>query len=261
MALALIGGSFPPAADKARLVWQTQIKTHVSGGFHSYVSRGLTAFGGAYLASKVPAVIAFMPFAFAFTWVTQAQPQSIAPSWPTATLPSLTAGAPAAAGVAWGLITNPLILACLTGTGLNVTGIGLPWGSATVLETLARAALPLGLLAVGAGLRIDALARPGLLGDWRVEIADGAVLAGILCWLIELRRLETAALVTFAALPSASTAYILARQLGGDAPLIAMIVTVETALAMVTLPVVFCGWCEDGENGVEVELLGWLWSC
>ena len=51
-------------------------------------------------------------------------------------------------------------------------------------------------------------------------------------------RLETAVLVTFAALPGASTAYILARQLGGDAPLIAAIVTVETAAALATLPAV-----------------------
>jgi malonate transporter len=63
------------------------------------------------------------------------------------------------------LITNPLILACLIGIGLNVSGIGLPWGSAAVLEILARAALPLGLLAVGAGLRLDALRQPGCC--WR----------------------------------------------------------------------------------------------
>ena len=43
-------------------------------------------------------------------------------------------------------------------------------------------------------------------------------------------------LITFAALPGASTAYILARQLGGDATLMAAIVTVETALALLTLP-------------------------
>ena len=45
-------------------------------------------------------------------------------------------------------------------------------------------------------------------------------------------------LVTFTALPGASASYILARQMGGDAPLIAAIVTVETALAIVTLPLV-----------------------
>ncbi|MCU0808046.1 MAG: AEC family transporter, partial [Candidatus Contendobacter sp.] len=59
-----------------------------------------------------------------------------------------------------------------------------------------------------------------------------------LCWVMQPGRLETAVLVTFAALPGAPTAYILARQMGGDAPLIAAIVTVETAAALITLPAV-----------------------
>ena len=142
-------------------------------------------------------------------------------------------------GVMRGLMSNPLILGCLFGIGLNMTGIGLPWGSAAVLDILAKAALPLGLLAVGAGLRLDALARPGLLvGTSALKLLVMPALAGMLCWLVNPGRLETAVLVTFAALPSASAAYILARQLGGDAPLIAAVLTLETALALATLPVV-----------------------
>lgn len=144
-----------------------------------------------------------------------------------------------ASGVLRGLLTNPLILGCLIGIGLNVSGIGLPWGSAAVLELLARAALPLGLLAVGAGLRLEGLNRPALL-----LIASGLkllvlpTLAALFCAILQPGPLETAALVTFAALPGATAAYILARHMGGDAPLIAAIVTVETALALVTLPLV-----------------------
>ena len=141
--------------------------------------------------------------------------------------------------VARGLITNPLILACLTGVGLNLSGIGLPWGSAAVLEILARAALPLGLLAVGAGLRLEGLRRPGLLATASaLKLLVLPALVAILCWIVQPGGLETAILVTFAALPGAPTAYILARQLGGDTPLIAVIVTVEIAAAMVTLPLV-----------------------
>jgi hypothetical protein len=148
-------------------------------------------------------------------------------------------GSATMAGVARGLLTNPLILGCLTGIGLNLSGIGLPWGSAAVLEILARAALPLGLLAVGAGLRLEGLARPGLLAAASaLKLVALPALAAGLCWVMQLGRLETAVLVTFAALPGAPTAYILARQLGGDAPLIAAIVTVETAAALITLPAV-----------------------
>ena len=142
-------------------------------------------------------------------------------------------------GVLRGLVTNPLILACLAGIGLNVGGVGLPWGLAAVLDLLARAALPLGLLAVGAGLRLEGLARPGLLAAASVlKLLVLPALAGALCWAVEPGGLETGILVTFAALPGASTAYILARQLGGDAALMAAIVTMETALALVTLPAV-----------------------
>ncbi|MDG4584233.1 MAG: AEC family transporter, partial [Candidatus Competibacter sp.] len=148
-------------------------------------------------------------------------------------------GSAGVTGMLRGLIANPLILACLGGIGLNASGIGLPWGSAAVLDILARAALPLGLLAVGAGLRLAALRQPGLLVTVSaLKLLALPALAATLCWLVQPGRLETAVLLTFAALPGASTAYILARQLGGDAPLMAAIVTVETGLALVTLPLV-----------------------
>ncbi len=133
---------------------------------------------------------------------------------------------------------NPLILACLMGIALNTSGIGLPPGSAEVLDILARAALPLGLLAVGAGLRLRvAFDRRGLL-----LAAAGLKLLILPLWVLTLalilglERLETAILVLFAALPGSPAAYILARQLGGDAELMAAVVTVQTVLSMGTLP-------------------------
>jgi predicted permease len=44
--------------------------------------------------------------------------------------------------------------------------------------------------------------------------------------------------VMFAAMPASPASYILARQLGGDAPLMAAILTAQTALAAVTLPLI-----------------------
>jgi malonate transporter len=148
-------------------------------------------------------------------------------------------GSATVTGVLRDLIANPLILACLTGISLNLSGIGLPWGSAAVLEILARAALPLGLLAVGAGLRLEGLRQPGVLATASaLKLLIMPTWVAVLCGIAQPGVLETAVLITFAALPGASTAYILARQLGGDAPLIAAIVTLETAAALVTLPVV-----------------------
>jgi malonate transporter len=44
-------------------------------------------------------------------------------------------------------------------------------------------------------------------------------------------------MVLWGAMPTASASYILARQMGGDAPLAAAIVTVSTILAFVTVPI------------------------
>jgi malonate transporter len=40
-----------------------------------------------------------------------------------------------------------------------------------------------------------------------------------------------------AAVPASSSAYVLARQMGGDAPLLAQIITLQTILAALTMPI------------------------
>ena len=44
--------------------------------------------------------------------------------------------------------------------------------------------------------------------------------------------------ILFNALPTAPTSYILARQMGGDAPLMASMITLQTSFAAVSLPLV-----------------------
>jgi predicted permease len=117
-----------------------------------------------------------------------------------------------------GLAGNPLILACVAGITLNLSGIGLPWGSDDVLEIIGRASLPLGLLAVGAGL--DA----GAIRGRRTAVATVSAVKLV------------ALAVLFAALPTAPSAYILARQMGGDAHLMAGLLTLQTVMAVLTLP-------------------------
>jgi predicted permease len=41
-----------------------------------------------------------------------------------------------------------------------------------------------------------------------------------------------------ASVPASSNSYVLARQMGGNAPLMAQILTFETALAAITMPIV-----------------------
>ena len=59
------------------------------------------------------------------------------------------------------LATNPLILACLAGIAAQAIGLTLPKTATTTIDLLGKAALPLGLLAVGASHDLgNALARP-----------------------------------------------------------------------------------------------------
>lgn len=138
------------------------------------------------------------------------------------------------------VIKNPLILACLLGLLLNLTGIGLPGWSQPVMEILARAALPLGLLAVGVALNLSALRSAGkpLLLSSALKLLLMPLLAVGLSQLLGLQVQEQAVLVLFAAMPTATSAYILSRQLGGDAPLMAAVITAQTLAAMLTLPLV-----------------------
>lgn len=137
------------------------------------------------------------------------------------------------------LVKNPLILACLLGIALNLSGVGLPGWSHDTVELLGRAALPLGLVAVGVALRPAALLRldRGVLATNSIKLLLMPALVLGLGWLVGLDAVSRDVALLFAALPTATSAYILARQLGGDAELMAAIITGQTLLAMLTLPV------------------------
>lgn len=143
-------------------------------------------------------------------------------------------------GVAVDSIKNPLIQACLIGGLFNITGWGLPPVIGPTLELLSRAALPMGLMAVGAGLSIHAVRDahlPVLLASMFKLILQPALTYGLCVWM----GLEGYALmvpVIFAALPTSSTSYVVSRQMGSDAPVAAAIVTATHFGAIVTLPVI-----------------------
>lgn len=137
------------------------------------------------------------------------------------------------------LAQNPLILGCLAGIALNVSGVGVPWGVGSVLDILGRAALPLGLLAVGAGLDLNNVhaARRLVLIASGLKLVALPLLMSASCALFGVEGLTRTVTILWATLPGASNAYILARQMGGDATLMASIITVTTVGALVTMPV------------------------
>lgn len=136
------------------------------------------------------------------------------------------------------LARNPLIVSVLAGIGFNIAGAQ----EVTVLhettQLLGAAALPIVLMCVGANLRLRAMRASvmplaiAICGKFMIF----PIVTVILARMMGLSELETMIAVLFSAAPSASSAYTLARQLGGDAPLMAAITTIQTALALLTLP-------------------------
>lgn len=135
---------------------------------------------------------------------------------------------------------NPLIIGSLTGLFLNQSGLGLPGFVEPVFELLSRMALPLGLLAVGAGLSFKVLkdCSKELVGSAVVKLLLMPLIAVGIAAVFELDPLSSQLLLLYAALPTATSAYILARQMGGDAPMMAAIITGQTLISMCTMPLV-----------------------
>ena len=138
------------------------------------------------------------------------------------------------------ILRNPLILACLAGIAVAISGIGLPFGTGAFLGLLAQGSLPLGLLCVGAALQPAMLHRdmPALARSSALRLFCMPALTFVTAFLFGLQGHEALILVTFSAVPAAPTAYILTRQLGGDGPLMAGIITSQTLVAVLSLPIV-----------------------
>lgn len=144
------------------------------------------------------------------------------------------------AALLWPIAKNPLILACAAGAACNLAGWRLPAGSDQLLRWLAATSLPLGLLCVGAALHPDELRSH--VGAMLANSLSRLVLAPLVAWsvagLMHLPALETAILTLFFALPTAPTSYVLTQQLRGDGHLMAGIITLQTLLSALSLPVV-----------------------
>lgn len=136
------------------------------------------------------------------------------------------------------LAKNPLIIACLIGIAMNLADITLPAGIAPVFKMLGSMAAPMGLLTVGAGLQWEAARNGGraVLLSCALKLMVYPLMLYGAAKLWGLGPLETKVMVLWGTMPTASASYILARQMGGDAPLAAAIVTVSTILAFVTVP-------------------------
>jgi len=135
--------------------------------------------------------------------------------------------------------TNPFIWSCAVGLLLNPAAGWLPKPVLTSIDIIGRSALAAGLLVVGAGLDLRSIARPGPAHLVSVvpKLVVMPILAVLLARAFGVTGNDLSVVVIAASVPSASASYVLARQLGGNAPLMAEILTLQTLLAMATMPI------------------------
>jgi len=136
------------------------------------------------------------------------------------------------------LVRNPLILATASGLAANLLGFSLPLWLQPTLTRIGSASLVLGLMAAGAGMQFGHLAQAKTLALAVLSIRHLLlpIVAIALATAFGLSAAQTTILLVFSALPTASSAYVLAARMGYNGGYVAGLVTLSTMLGMLSLP-------------------------
>jgi len=214
----------PPTGSsmlQAGVRFNTFVMLAVAGSVYGNDGLVLAALGSSVL---IPSINVFLVVS-----MTLMHGPSSADSSSATSLPRLLSGA---------LIRNPLIVSILLGSSLNLLGLTPIILVSDVLGILSQAALPLVLLSVGASVRFETIRSVGMTfvvsAVARFVVFPLAI--GLMCWWLDVRGLPALIAVLFGVVPTATSAYALARQLGGDADRMSAYITMQTLLSIVTLP-------------------------
>jgi malonate transporter and related proteins len=142
--------------------------------------------------------------------------------------------------LALSIIRNPFVFSSLGGVAWQILGLPLPAMGQQVLDMIGRGALGLALLTVGAGLRLGhALENwPPIAVATVLKLMVMPLLMAALLLALGVHGTPFAVALLCGAVPTGSGAYVLARQMGGDAPMVANILTVQVIAAALTIPAV-----------------------
>jgi malonate transporter len=143
---------------------------------------------------------------------------------------------PEVAAVLTKIATNPLIIAC--GVGLLFNYFGIPNIIFDTVDIIGSGGLGLALLAVGAGLKLDQAAQHKMLLTIGVltRLIGMPTIVIAMSWLVGLDGVARTVAIIAGAVPTASSAYVMARKMGGNAELMSSIVTFQVIVAFFTLP-------------------------
>jgi predicted permease len=138
------------------------------------------------------------------------------------------------------IVRNPFVLSCVTGILFQTLGIPLPKTLFLMLDIIGKGALGLALLAAGAGLRFHELRATSATLALAVALKLVAMPLFVYAFtqILSVSGTPQHVAVICAAVPTGSGAYVLAKKMGGDAPLIASILTLQVIVAALTLPLI-----------------------
>lgn len=136
------------------------------------------------------------------------------------------------------LVRNPLIIATVAGLVANLLGFSIPTWLEPAVTRIGAASLALGLLAAGAGMQFSHLSRGKTLAACVLSIRH--FLLPLVAWALAkafgLSPVQASIILAFSALPTASSAYVLAARMGYNGGYVAGLVTLSTLLGMLSLP-------------------------
>ncbi|ADU36342.1 MULTISPECIES: AEC family transporter [Variovorax] len=136
------------------------------------------------------------------------------------------------------LVRNPLIVATVAGLLANLLGFTVPTWLTPTLTRIGAASLALGLLAAGAGMQFATLGRGKVLAASVLAIRH--LILPLVAWglarALRLDGIQASVLMAFSAVPTASSAYVLAARMGYNGPYVAGLVTLSTVLGVASLP-------------------------
>lgn len=139
--------------------------------------------------------------------------------------------------MAWRILKNPLIVACILGIGLNLLGKPLPDIVVSPLEKLGDAATPVSLVVLGAALNFEGLRKNRKLVS--LAVFFGLIVVPTImisaAALMGFRNATLAAVIGSFAAPNDLVSAPMAYAMGGDGQLASEIVAVSTILSVFTI--------------------------
>lgn len=136
------------------------------------------------------------------------------------------------------LLQNPLIIATLGGVLFSLLGLPLAEPLQLLISRMGAASLACGLLAVGAALQLKDVGKNARVIAYftAVKLIAMPIAAIMLARALGVIGIYFDMVVLLAALPTATSAYVMAVRMGGDSNFVAQGVTISTLGGMLAIP-------------------------